>query len=101
VAVIGVLSDKDVTGMVDAILPVVQSVVATSPNTPRALASSDLAALVAERRGAAVVEVADSRAAVERARSLAGPGGLVIVTGSVHTVGEALSGPGERTVTSL
>jgi dihydrofolate synthase/folylpolyglutamate synthase len=101
VAVLGILADKDARGMVDAILPVVQSVIATAPDTPRALASTDLAALVAASGGVEVEVVDGVREAIERARLLAGAQGLVIASGSVHTVGEALSGPGGRTVTSL
>jgi dihydrofolate synthase/folylpolyglutamate synthase len=100
-AVIGVLADKDASGMLDAIVPQVETIIATAPDSPRALDAAALAD-IARDRGARSIETVDGvREAVERARISAGEDGLVIVTGSVHTVADAISEPGERVVTSL
>ena len=44
--VIGVMRDKDVDGIIGALLPVVSSVIATAAHTPRALPADDLAARI-------------------------------------------------------
>jgi dihydrofolate synthase/folylpolyglutamate synthase len=42
----------------------------------------------------------DPRRALERARVLAGPDGAVLVSGSLHLVGDLLADPGRRVVTA-
>lgn len=83
--VIGVMRDKDVSGIIGALLPVVSSVIATAADTPRALPARDLAARIAASGAALPVRAeADPLAAVERALSM---GDTVCVTGSIFLVG--------------
>jgi folylpolyglutamate synthase/dihydropteroate synthase len=66
-------------------------VVATTPPSPRGVPAAELAALVGAR-GVGVVAEADVGAAVERAwraAEAAGEGDMVMVTGSLYTVGSA------------
>lgn len=86
--VLGVLSDKDAAGIVEALEPVVDRFVATSPDTARALPAADLAAIVLRATGVSPEvrpRVAD---ALAYARAHAGEAG-VLVTGSLYTAGEA------------
>jgi len=100
-AVVGVLADKDAEGIAAAMLDRVKAVIATTPDNPRAL-NADALASELTRAGHHNVRIeADPRAALEQARVLAGPGGIVFATGSVHLVGDLLSRPGERVVTAL
>ena len=101
VGVVGVLADKDVSGMLDAMLGHIDQLVVTSPQGPRALAAGDLARVATDRGIPPAGCFDDPRAALRSAVGLAGPGGLVICTGSLGLVGELMSPPGERQVTGL
>jgi dihydrofolate synthase/folylpolyglutamate synthase len=88
VAVLGVLEDKDAAGMLGVLLPRVELVVFTRSRNPRSLSPGTLATL-AEKLGLPSSEtVGDPRAAVERARELAGPGGAVVATGSIYLIAD-------------
>ncbi|GIF65286.1 dihydrofolate synthase [Asanoa ishikariensis] len=97
VAVVAVLADKDVAGILDLLEPVVDAVVVTRNTSPRAMPIDDLAAVAIEVFGDERVEIAANmpdaiEAAVVLAETevqgeLSGVG--VIVTGSVITVAEA------------
>ena len=63
-------------------------VVFTRPDNPRSLSPATLVSL-AEKLGAPPVEtVARPRAALERARRLAGPDGVVLATGSIYLIAD-------------
>jgi dihydrofolate synthase / folylpolyglutamate synthase len=94
VAVVAVLDDKDVAGLLGELEPVVSSVVVTANTSPRALPVDVLAAVAADVFGDdRVVPAPRLDDAIEQAIALAeaGPlgGGGVLVTGSIVTVGEA------------
>ncbi|HJR98589.1 MAG TPA: folylpolyglutamate synthase/dihydrofolate synthase family protein [Actinomycetota bacterium] len=86
--VIGMLDDKDVAGVAEALVPAADVVIATTPRSPRAAPADRLtketARLGAEPRTAATVE-----GAVAQAIELAGEKDAILVTGSFVTVGEA------------
>ncbi|HVK73546.1 MAG TPA: cyanophycin synthetase [Kofleriaceae bacterium] len=88
VLVLAVSADKDVDGMVGALAPAVDAVIATRYDQPRALAPAVLAGRV-RAAGAPVEEAASIAEAIARARLAAGEGGLVAVAGSLYAVGEA------------
>lgn len=98
VAVVAVLGDKDVLGILHTLEPAVDAVVVTTNTSPRVLSVDDLAALAVEVFGAERV-VVETRLddALETAIALAeegsegGPlsGAGVLVTGSVVTAGDA------------
>jgi dihydrofolate synthase/folylpolyglutamate synthase len=94
VAVVAVLDDKDAAGLLEALEPIVTSVVVTQNSSPRALPVDALAEVAVEVLGDARVEVAARLddaidAAVTSAESDLVGGGGVLVTGSIVTVGEA------------
>ncbi|MEA2421737.1 MAG: dihydrofolate synthase / folylpolyglutamate synthase, partial [Thermoleophilaceae bacterium] len=88
VAVIGVLDDKDAASMLRAILPLADAAVYTRSANPRSLSPATLEGLAAQLGGPPSECVADPRAAVERARALAGPEGAVIATGSIYLIAD-------------
>jgi dihydrofolate synthase / folylpolyglutamate synthase len=90
--VLGVLAGRDVDAVIDALdVRPGDRVIACAPPSPRALPADQLARAVAAR-GVAVEVQADVGQAVEVAWGLAeaaGEGDLVMVTGSLYTVGAA------------
>ena len=93
-AVIAVLDDKDAEAMLSVLLPLCERVVYTAVDNPRSLPPAALAAIGERLDGPPAQIVGDARAALERARALAGAGGAVLATGSLHLVGELLREPG-------
>ncbi|MCH7747242.1 MAG: bifunctional folylpolyglutamate synthase/dihydrofolate synthase [Acidobacteria bacterium] len=87
--VLAVMRDKDIDGIVGALAPCATRFVCTAPDTPRAVAASELAGQVRRRAGSTPV-TADSTPwqAVEAAWR---GSRTVCVTGSVVLVGEVLS----------
>ncbi len=90
IAVLGVLQEKDVTGIVEHLDAIVDRFVVTQSRSDRAFAPEDLAELVARIASPERVVLAPAVAdAIEAAIELAGPDGGVIVTGSITLVAEA------------
>jgi dihydrofolate synthase/folylpolyglutamate synthase len=91
VAVVSVLDDKDAAAMLAALLPLCAGVVFTANANPRALSPATLASLAGQVGPAATTRVeADPRRAVALARELAGPGGVVLATGSIYLIADLL-----------
>jgi dihydrofolate synthase/folylpolyglutamate synthase len=96
VAVIAVLADKDVAGLLEPLEPVVDAVVVTRNSSPRALPAIELAEAAVEIFGPERVEVAAGMPdAIEAAVALAEADAIelsgvgVVITGSVVTVADA------------
>jgi dihydrofolate synthase/folylpolyglutamate synthase len=92
VLVLGVSADKDLPGILRALLTApageIGHVIATQAQHPRAQDPAEVAALVRQYNiGAEVIAPVDQ--AVNRAVGLAGPDGVVLVTGSLFVVAEA------------
>jgi dihydrofolate synthase / folylpolyglutamate synthase len=82
------LADKDHAEMVQTLFRPMDRAVVVRPNSPRAAAAEDIAAEIACH--AASAEAAPSIAAgLDRAKQLAGRGGLVCAAGSLYMIGEA------------
>jgi dihydrofolate synthase/folylpolyglutamate synthase len=88
VAVIGVLEDKDAAGMLETLLPHFDRMVFTRPSNPRALSPATLVTLAEKLGGPPAETVPEPRAAVTRARELAGPDGAVLATGSIYLIAD-------------
>ncbi|MBV8217971.1 MAG: hypothetical protein JO325_05885 [Solirubrobacterales bacterium] len=90
VAVISILDDKDAAGMLSQLLPLCDGLVLTASQNPRALPPPTLQSLANQLGGPPSEVIRDPRAALERARQIAGPGGLVVATGSIYLVADLL-----------
>jgi dihydrofolate synthase/folylpolyglutamate synthase len=91
VACLSVLDDKDATEMLRTLLPRCDALVTTRAQTPRALPPATLASLCAQLGFAGTVEiVGEPRAALERARTLAGLDGVALATGSIYLIADLL-----------
>jgi dihydrofolate synthase/folylpolyglutamate synthase len=86
--VAGVMGDKDIAGIMKPLLPVADHVFAVSPGIGRACPSPLLAAYC-RAQGADVVDAGGVAEGLSLAVSTAGPEDLVLVCGSLFTVGEA------------
>ncbi len=101
VGVVSVLEDKDASAMLGALLPAFDKVVFTRCANPRALSPGTLASLAAQAGVAGAETVPDPREAVARARSLAGPDGAVVVTGSIYLIADLTRGEQGRRASSM
>ncbi|HEY1519667.1 MAG TPA: cyanophycin synthetase [Solirubrobacteraceae bacterium] len=90
VAVISVLDDKDAAAMLATLMPICDVLVLTASQNPRALPPPTLKSLARQLGGPRSEVIRDPRAALERARELAGPTGLVVATGSIYLVADLL-----------
>lgn len=89
--VLGVMGDKELSGMLAPLLPLAAVVFAVAPAIERALPAAELA-LSCQRAGAGCVETAGAVAqGIARARAEAGADDLILICGSLFTVGEARS----------
>ena len=88
VVLVGILRDKDVSEMVEILRSVSSEYVTVTPNSPRAMTAEELAEMIRERGGDALVggDIADGvRLAAERA----GKDGAVCCIGSLYLAGAA------------
>ena len=106
VAVLSVLDDKDAAAMLGALLALCAGVVFTANANPRALSPATLHSLAGQVGapggwdGVARVE-ADPRRAVALAKELAGPGGVVLATGSIYLVADLMRPDGSGRASML
>jgi dihydrofolate synthase/folylpolyglutamate synthase len=91
VAVLSILEDKDAAGMLSALLPACNALIVTSSQNPRALPPATLLSLTSQLNGPPAEIVPEPRRALARARDMAGPGGLVVVTGSIYLIADLLA----------
>jgi dihydrofolate synthase/folylpolyglutamate synthase len=90
ILVIGVMADKDLKGMVTAIIPAADYVIFTKPVYYRSAPPERLAVEAAPYDKPAEIRPVISDA-LERAKGMARPEDLILVCGSLFTVGEALT----------
>jgi dihydrofolate synthase / folylpolyglutamate synthase len=93
--VFGVLRDKAVAEIAEILFPIAERVIVTHANNPRS-ASVEEIQQAASRVAGDIREAADVAAALVDAGKIAGRGGLVLVTGSIYIVGEAMQHLGVR-----
>ena len=94
--VFGAMRDKAISEMTEILFPLAERVIATRPENPRS-ASPEEIQQAGSRTGTEIVPVAEVRAALARARGGAGPETVMVVTGSIYLVGEAMRLLGVRT----
>ncbi len=92
--VVGILNDKDLSGMAAALGPLASRVYACRPKTHRAFDGEAVA--LAFRPHAESVSIPAVSDAMDTAIAAAGPNDIVLITGSIYTAGEALDHLGVR-----
>ena len=85
--VVGIMKDKDIEHMIAYLEPVAKELIITRPHIARAAMPEQIAGFVHKK----VSVVGDVKDSIEYAKLKAGKDSLVVVTGSIFTVGEAFS----------
>jgi dihydrofolate synthase / folylpolyglutamate synthase len=89
ILVLGIMSDKDIASMVHILGSVADEVVLTVPDSPRAASIAQLREACDANGVDVAASIDDVGAAVDVAAQRAGRDGMVVVTGSLYTVGDA------------
>jgi dihydrofolate synthase/folylpolyglutamate synthase len=87
--IFGAMRDKAVAEIADILFPMAERVIATHAANPRAATPEEIEAAAAHT-GTEIIREDNVRSALEHARMLAGSKGVVVITGSIYIVGEAL-----------
>ncbi len=90
IAIIAMLDDKDVTGVVTALRDQVDHWIAVTADNPRAIRAGALARQIANATNTACLVAESLQQAIDHARALATPDDRVLVTGSFYIVGPVL-----------
>jgi dihydrofolate synthase/folylpolyglutamate synthase len=88
ISVVGIMADKDIPRMLADIIPPSDLIILTRPKMDRAASLEHLRQLASVFQKP-LLECADVSQALDQAVAMAGGGDLVLVTGSLFTVGEA------------
>jgi dihydrofolate synthase/folylpolyglutamate synthase len=88
VGVMSILDDKDASEMLAILLPLFDHVVFTRSTHRNALPAATLESLARQRGGPPAELERSPSEALNRARELAGPGGAVVVTGSIYLISD-------------
>src|SRR5712692_7354266 len=89
--VFGVMRDKAVQEITEILFPIAEHVIVTRANNPRSASPGEIRQAAARvTAGIDIEEAEDVPSALERARKIGGAGALVVVTGSIYIVGEAM-----------
>jgi len=87
--VFGVLRDKAIGEMTEILFPLAERVVVTHADNPRSATPEEIRRAAA-RASAEISEAPDVASALGCAAELAGPEDVIVVTGSIYLVGEAM-----------
>jgi dihydrofolate synthase/folylpolyglutamate synthase len=87
--VFGAMRDKAIGEIAEILFPLAEHVVATVADNPRS-ATPDEIGEAAVRTHSQIEPRPDVPAAITRARELAGTDGIIVITGSIYIVGEAM-----------
>jgi dihydrofolate synthase / folylpolyglutamate synthase len=87
--IFGAMRDKAIGEIADILFPLAERVIATRAENPRAASPEEIAEVGAHSQ-TEILQEESVRAALAGARSLAGSKGVIVITGSIYIVGEAL-----------
>jgi len=87
--VFAAMRDKAIQEIADILFPIAEQVVLTQVNNPRGATTGELMQ-AASRTGAVLHQESSVPSALARARELSKPEGVIVVTGSIFLVGEAM-----------
>ena len=94
--VFGAMRDKAIGEISEILFPLAERVIATVADNPRS-ATPDEIRQAASRTGAEIESAPDVPSALVRAQALAATDAIVVVTGSIYIVGDAMRSLGVRT----
>ena len=89
--IFGAMRDKAIREIGEILFPIASRVILTSANNPRAATEEEIREAAARvAAGTDLQEAEDVAAALAKAKKLAGSNALVVITGSIYIVGEAM-----------
>jgi dihydrofolate synthase/folylpolyglutamate synthase len=89
VFVFGAMRDKAISEMTEILFPLAERVIATRAENPRSATPEEIEQ-AASRTGAEIERAADLAHALQRAKSLSKQDAVLVITGSIYVVGEAM-----------
>jgi dihydrofolate synthase / folylpolyglutamate synthase len=89
ICVFGAMRDKAIREMAEILFPIAERVIATRAENPRSATPEEIRE-AASRTSAEIEAAPDVAAALAQARAAAGSSGVVVITGSIYVVGEAM-----------
>ncbi|HXO38778.1 MAG TPA: folylpolyglutamate synthase/dihydrofolate synthase family protein [Candidatus Acidoferrum sp.] len=87
--IFGAMRDKAIREIANIIFPLADRVIAAQAENPRAASPQEIAELGAQAQ-TEIMQAKSVQEALERGRVLAGNKGVIVITGSIYIVGEAL-----------
>jgi dihydrofolate synthase / folylpolyglutamate synthase len=93
--VFGAMRDKAIGEMAEILFPLAERIILTRADNPRSATPAEIRE-AAIRIAADIEDASDVASALDRANRLAGPRGVVVITGSIYIVGEAMRVLGVR-----
>lgn len=87
--IFGAMRDKAIREIADILFPLADRVIATQAENPRAASTQQIAELGAHAQ-TEILQAKSVQEALESARMLAGGRSVIVITGSIYIVGEAL-----------
>jgi dihydrofolate synthase/folylpolyglutamate synthase len=87
--VFGAMRDKAISEIAEILFPLAERVIATRAENPRSASPQEIQQ-AAQRTHTEIEVIADLTEALHRAKFAAGALGLVVITGSIYVVGEAM-----------
>jgi dihydrofolate synthase/folylpolyglutamate synthase len=87
--IFGAMRDKAIAEIASILFPLAERVIATRADNPRAASPGEIAEL-GHPTQTEIIEEPSVAAALDRARAAASAKGVVVITGSIYIVGEAL-----------
>jgi dihydrofolate synthase / folylpolyglutamate synthase len=89
ILVFGAMRDKAIAEMAEILFPLAEQVIATQADNPRSATAAEIRQ-AAVRTSTEIASAVDVASALERAKLAAGLRGVVVTTGSIYIVGEAM-----------
>jgi len=93
--IFGAMRDKAIGEMAEILFPLAEWIILTRADNPRSALPAEIRE-AANRIAADIEDTADVASALDRANCLAGAKGVVVITGSIYIVGEAMRVLGVR-----
>ncbi len=87
--IFGAMRDKAIPEMAEILFPMAEHVVATAAENPRSASPEEIREAGA-RTSADIVTANDVPSAIRKARELVSQDGVIVITGSIYVVGEAM-----------
>jgi len=87
--VFGAMRDKAIAEMAEILFPIAERVIATRPENPRSATPEEIRE-ASHRTGTEIESVAEVAQALQRARGTARRDSVLVITGSIYLVGEAM-----------